>query len=127
MSNSPNARRLGGPRVWAELSRPDAEQSQRFLAEALALLLADLREIRQKKFAFSFGMIDSASATLAVPLRDSDGRVVAAMNVVGPMTEFGTDAIRDRILPALTDIAAPPVVLPALISGRQSYRKEHLA
>jgi len=94
---------------------------------SLPLLLADLREIRQKKFAFSFGMIDSASATLAVPLRDSDGRVVAAMNVVGPMTEFGTDAIRDRILPALTDIAAPPVVLPALISGRQSYRKEHLA
>jgi hypothetical protein len=42
MSNSPNARRLGGPRVWAELARPDAEQSQRFLAEALALLLADL-------------------------------------------------------------------------------------
>ena len=42
MSNSPNARRLGGPRVWTELSRPDAEQSQRFLAEALALLLADL-------------------------------------------------------------------------------------
>ena len=42
MSNSPNARRLGGPSVWAELARPDAEQSQRFLAEALALLLADL-------------------------------------------------------------------------------------
>jgi hypothetical protein len=42
MSNSPNARRLGGSRAWAELSRPDAEQSQRFLAEALALLLADL-------------------------------------------------------------------------------------
>ena len=30
------------PRVWADLARPDAEQSQRFLAEALALLLADL-------------------------------------------------------------------------------------
>jgi hypothetical protein len=28
--------------VWTELSRSDAEQSQRFLAEALALLLADL-------------------------------------------------------------------------------------
>jgi hypothetical protein len=42
MSNSPNARRLGGPKLWAELSRPDAEQSQRLLAEALALLLADL-------------------------------------------------------------------------------------
>jgi hypothetical protein len=33
---------MTGPRVWAEISRPDAEQSQRFLAEALALLLADL-------------------------------------------------------------------------------------
>jgi len=47
------------------------------------MLLADLREIRQKKFALSFGMIDSTSATVAVPLHDSDGRVVAAMNVVG--------------------------------------------
>lgn len=42
MSNSPNARRVGGPRVWTDLARPDAEQSQRFLAEELALLLADL-------------------------------------------------------------------------------------
>jgi hypothetical protein len=42
MSNSPNARRLGGSRSWAELSRPDAQQSQLFLAEALALLLSDL-------------------------------------------------------------------------------------
>jgi hypothetical protein len=42
MSNSPNARRLGGPKVWVDLARPDAEQSQRFLAEALAVLLADL-------------------------------------------------------------------------------------
>jgi len=33
---------LGGTLSWAELSRPDAEQNHRFLAEALALLLADL-------------------------------------------------------------------------------------
>jgi IclR family pca regulon transcriptional regulator len=94
---------------------------------SLPMLLADLREIRQKKYAFSYGMIDLASATVAVPLRDADGRVVAAMNVVGPMTEFGTSALRDRILPALTEIAAPPVSLPALISGHHSHRKEHLA
>src|SRR5882672_6333311 len=42
MPKSPNARRLGGPLSWAELSRPDAEQSHRFLAESLSLLLADL-------------------------------------------------------------------------------------
>ncbi len=89
----------------------------------LPMLLSDLREIRKKRYAFSFGMIDAASATIAVPLRDADGRVVAAMNVVGPMSEFGCDAVRDRIVPALTEIAAPPVSLPALISGRHSSRQ----
>ncbi len=88
----------------------------------LPMLLADLREIRRQKFAFSYGMIDAASATVAVPLRDADGRVVAAMNVVGPMSAFGSDAIRDRIVPALTKIAAPAITLPALISGHHSYR-----
>jgi len=42
MSKSPNARRLGGPLCWDDLSRPDADQNQRFLAESLSLLLADL-------------------------------------------------------------------------------------
>src|SRR5216683_7931509 len=42
MSKSPNAKRVGGPLSWEELSRPDADQNQRFLAESLSLLLADL-------------------------------------------------------------------------------------
>lgn len=42
MPNPPNARRLGGPPSWTALSSPDPEQNQRFLAESLALLLADL-------------------------------------------------------------------------------------
>ena len=42
MSNSPDARRIGKPPPWETLARSDPEQSQRFLAEALALLLADL-------------------------------------------------------------------------------------
>src|SRR5258707_1631197 len=42
MSKSPNAKRVGGPKSWEELSRPDADQNQRFLAESLSLLLADL-------------------------------------------------------------------------------------
>ncbi len=75
-------------------------------------LLDDLREIRRQKYAFSYGMMESATASVAVPLRDADGRVVAAMNVIGPMSEFGSEAIRDRILPVLTEIAAPPVSLP---------------
>src|ERR1700720_5029516 len=42
MPKSPNAKRVGGPLSWEELSRPDTEQCQRFLAESLSLLLADL-------------------------------------------------------------------------------------
>src|SRR5271155_1304726 len=42
MSKSPNAKRLGGPISWDQLSRPDPDQCQRFLAESLSLLLADL-------------------------------------------------------------------------------------
>jgi hypothetical protein len=42
MSKSPNARRIGGPLAWDQLSRPDTEQCQRFLAESLSLLLGDL-------------------------------------------------------------------------------------
>src|SRR5271170_6771107 len=42
MSNSPNARRIGEPLPWETLARPDPEQCQRFLAESLSLLLADL-------------------------------------------------------------------------------------
>src|ERR1700732_4236228 len=42
MSKSPNARRIGGPLSWEQLARPDTKQCQRFLAESLSLLLADL-------------------------------------------------------------------------------------
>jgi IclR family transcriptional regulator, pca regulon regulatory protein len=88
----------------------------------LPMLLEDLREIRRQTYAFSLGMMDVASGTVAVPLRDADGRVVASMNVVGPLSDFGADAIRDRILPAMLEIATPPVSLPPLIAGRHSYR-----
>jgi IclR family pca regulon transcriptional regulator len=89
---------------------------------SLPSLLEDLREIRRQTYAFSYGMIDAPTATVAVPLRDADGRVVASMNVLGPISEFGIDAIRERILPAMQEIAAPPVSLPPLIAGRHSYR-----
>jgi IclR family transcriptional regulator, pca regulon regulatory protein len=88
-----------------------------FTITTVHALLADLREVRKKKYAFSYGMIESATASIAVPLRDAGERVVASMNVVGPLSAFGSDAIRDSILPAMTKIAAPPVSLPPLIAG----------
>ena len=112
---------------------PEASIVRRYREHALAAftpttitslpqLLDDLRQIRNQNYAFSYGMMDAASGTVAVPLRDADGRVVASMNVVGPVAEFGSAAIRDTILPAMREIAAPPVALPPLIAGRYSYR-----
>jgi len=42
MSKPPNARRNGSSLSWELLAQSDAEQSRRFLAESLSLLLADL-------------------------------------------------------------------------------------
>jgi hypothetical protein len=42
MSKSPDARRLGQPGSWSAFVQPDADQTRRFLAESLSLLLADL-------------------------------------------------------------------------------------
>ncbi len=42
MSQPSDARRSGDPLNWEKLARPDEEQAQRFLAESLSLLLADL-------------------------------------------------------------------------------------
>jgi hypothetical protein len=42
MPKGPNARRSGAPPAWGDLARPDTLQCQRFLAESLSLLLADL-------------------------------------------------------------------------------------
>jgi len=40
--SKPSSRRFGGPQSWDQLARPDTEQCQRFLAESLSLLLADI-------------------------------------------------------------------------------------
>ena len=79
-----------GVRVGSRTSRRryadhDLTQYTDTTITALPTLLADLREVRKKKYAFSYGMIDSTTASVAVPLRDSEGRVVASMNVVGPV------------------------------------------
>ncbi len=42
MSKAPNAGRFGSPPEWTDLARPDTLQCQRFLAESLSLLLADV-------------------------------------------------------------------------------------
>ena len=42
MSKPQNVRRFGDPLSWDQFAAPDPEQSRRFIAEALSLLLADI-------------------------------------------------------------------------------------
>jgi len=53
---------------------------------------------------------------VAVPLRDASSRVVAALNVVGPVDEFKSSALND-ILSVLQDVARKPIELPPMLSG----------
>jgi IclR family pca regulon transcriptional regulator len=81
------------------------------------VLLDDLRTIRENGYALSYEMMEAGTASIAVPLREPGGRVVAAMNAVGPSSAFADEEVRTRILPTMLEIAAAPVHLPTLLSG----------
>ncbi len=103
MSKSPNARRIGGPLSWDQLSRPDAEQCQRFLAESLSLLLGDVLRAILSDASPSVAADESAIEryrNLADSLADGESR---------RRTGLGTDARRPRqTLRDLAEIAADP-------------------
>jgi IclR family pca regulon transcriptional regulator len=90
----------------------------------LPALLADLAHVRSAGYAVAIRMIESGIGSVAVPLRDADGRVVAALNAVGPTASFAPADVRDRILPLLRQLAAAPVDLPAIFGGHR--RREAL-
>jgi IclR family pca regulon transcriptional regulator len=90
----------------------------------LPTLLADLAQVRSSGYAVAIRTIETGIASVAVPLRDADGRVVAALNAVGPTASFAPADVRDRILPLLRQLAAAPIELPAIFGGHR--RREAL-
>ncbi|HTW82878.1 MAG TPA: IclR family transcriptional regulator [Candidatus Sulfotelmatobacter sp.] len=90
----------------------------------LPTLLTDLAQVRRDGYAVALRMIETGIASAAVPLRDAEGRVVAALNAVGPTASFAPAEVRDRILPVLHRIAAAPIDLPPIFGGHR--RREAL-
>jgi IclR family pca regulon transcriptional regulator len=82
----------------------------------LETLLADLAEVRRNGYAVALRMIEIGIGSAAVPLRDAAGRIVAAINAVGPALAFRPDDVRERILPLLHDVARRPVSLPPVLT-----------
>ncbi|HEY5350461.1 MAG TPA: IclR family transcriptional regulator [Candidatus Lustribacter sp.] len=80
-------------------------------------LIGELKAVRRDDFAVCYQTIDEGTGSVAVPLRDRGGNVVAAMNVVGSIERFDQAMIAGAYLPALRDAAQRPFALPALLLG----------
>ncbi|HEX6500634.1 MAG TPA: IclR family transcriptional regulator [Micromonosporaceae bacterium] len=68
-------------------------------------LRATLARIRAQGFALVDQELEEGLRSMAVPLRDADGAVVAAMNVSAHASRGSSEAIRKELLPALLEAA----------------------
>jgi IclR family pca regulon transcriptional regulator len=69
------------------------------------LLLAELDRVRQQGWALVDQELEVGLRSIAVPIRDSQGRVVAAMNVSVSATDDTIEQSRQRLLPPLLKVA----------------------
>ncbi|HWG01542.1 MAG TPA: IclR family transcriptional regulator C-terminal domain-containing protein [Trebonia sp.] len=67
---------------------------------------AALREVRARGWALTDGELAPAIRSVAVPLRDGDGRVIAALNVNAHAAETTLDVLTGQYLPLLTQTAS---------------------
>ena len=74
-------------------------------------LLAKLATVRSQGYALNPGQLSESVAAVAVPVHDDKGIVVGAFSVAGPATQFTSDDIYRRYLPALLEAAREPVTI----------------
>jgi IclR family pca regulon transcriptional regulator len=67
---------------------------------------AALREVRARGWAVTDGELALAIRSVAVPLRDGDGRVIAALNVNAHSAETSLEVLIGEYLPLLTQAAS---------------------
>jgi IclR family pca regulon transcriptional regulator len=68
-------------------------------------LRALLRRVRSQGYSLVDQELEEGLRSLAVPIHDADGEVVAAMNVSAPTTRGSSDTIRRELLPPLLEAA----------------------
>ncbi|MFD3627959.1 MULTISPECIES: IclR family transcriptional regulator domain-containing protein [Streptomyces] len=89
-------------RALAEPSRSGAEPRRRFDRAGLE---AALRDVRAQGWALTDQELAAGIRSVAAPLRDCDGRVIAAMNVTVHAAETSVETLRDEYLPLLLQAA----------------------
>lgn len=90
-------------RVLAEPSRSGI--TPRWQPDA-AERAAALREVRARGWAHTDGELAAAIRSIAVPLRDGDGRVIAALNVNAHAAETPLEKLTEEYLPPLLQTAS---------------------
>jgi IclR family pca regulon transcriptional regulator len=76
----------------------------RTVADAAALR-AELARVRRQGFALVDQELEDGLRAIAAPIRDADGRVVAALNLAVHASRWTIEAIRRELLPRLLDAA----------------------
>ena len=94
-------------------------------SSSYADFLVDLHTIERRGYA-TMNFFEVGTGSVAVPLRDRRGRVVAGLNVVAPSGAFTPDAVSQRIVPALFAAAERPIELPAMFLPQSSVRNAHV-
>lgn len=78
-------------------------------------LMARVRQVRQQGWAMVSEELEEGLISLAAPVHDRQGRVIAALNVSGQLRRTSTAAARETLLPALREAALE-------VSGRVATR-----
>lgn len=93
----PEARALIGPaplRAYTPQTKTDPEE-----------VMAELAEVRGQGYAVIDQELELGLCSIAVPLADARGRVVAALNIGAPAAQMAAAGMADRYLPALQAVA----------------------
>ena len=82
---------------------------ERFTASTITdpqQLLAELRRIRAQGYALDVGERDEEVRCVAAPIRNFEGRVVAAVSVSGPAARMPEELLVDRFVPVVVEATA---------------------
>lgn len=95
------------------LAGPLAPRTAKTITEPLQLRQA-LDEVRRKGFAFEDEQCETGMRSIAAPIRDAEGTVVAAVGIAGPVERLSDDVLA-RFAPLVVETAD-------VISTRLGYR-----
>ena len=76
--------------AWA----PEEERAE--LLRGAAFSAADLADVRRRGWAHSLGQREPGVASISVPVRDAEGRVVAAVSISGPIDRLARPTAAQR-------------------------------